>query len=151
MPAQFLLDLEILRKMWCWQLLKFSPFACPNLVEFRDIQLLKFSPFAQEMISITSIFRVAAQILLNLETVQKKWWLQLLKFSSGACPNRVEFGEIAKEVMTTNAYNYLNFPVCLPKSSWIERFCTRCSADNYLNFPPLPAQILLSWQKLRKK
>ena len=71
-----------------------------------------------------------AQILLNLEKLQKRGddykRLQLLKFSPFACPNLVEFREIAKEVMITNAYNYLNFP-------------------------PLPAQILLNLEKLQKR
>ena len=72
---------------------------------------------------------VPAQILLNLEKLPKRYdykCLQLLKFSPFACPNLVEFREIAKEVMVTNAYNYLNFP-------------------------PLPAQILLNLEKLQKR
>ena len=51
--------------------------------------------------------------------------LHLLKISPFACPNLVEFREIAKEVMITNAYNYINFPA-------------------------LPAQILLKLEKLQK-
>ena len=49
-----------------------------------------------------------------------------LIFSPFACPNLVEFREIAKEVMITNAYNYLIFS-------------------------PLPAQILLNLKKLQKR
>ena len=69
-----------------------------------------------------------AQILLNLEKKRGDDYkcLQLLKFYPLACPNLVEFREIAKEVMITNAYNYLNFP-------------------------PLPAQIWLKLEKLQKR
>ena len=49
-----------------------------------------------------------------------------LNFPPFACPNLVEFREIAKEVMITNAYNYVNFP-------------------------PWPAQILLNLEKLQKR
>ena len=80
----------------CFQLLNFFPFACPNLVEFREKRGDDYKR------------------------------LQLLKFSPFACPNLVEFKEIAKEVMITNAYNYLNFP-------------------------PVPAQILLNLEKLPKR
>ena len=52
--------------------------------------------------------------------------LHLLKISPFACPNLVEFREIAKGVMITNAFKYLNFP-------------------------PLPAQILLNLEKLQKR
>ena len=72
---------------------------------------------------------VPAQILLNLEKLPKRWYykcIQLLNFFPLACPNLVEFREIAKEVMITNAYNYLNFP-------------------------PVPAQILLNLEKLQKR
>ena len=37
LPAQILLNFERLRKMWCWQLLKISSFACPNLFDFANI------------------------------------------------------------------------------------------------------------------
>ena len=84
-----------------------------------------------------------------------------------ACPNLVEFREIAKEVMITNAYNYLNFPPC-PNVEFREIACPiiLCpnlefreiakevmitNAYNYLNFPPWPAQIWLNLKKLQKR
>ena len=89
LPAQILLNLGKKRgdDYKCLQLLKFSPCACPNLVEFRE---------------------VAKEVILQMLTITY--------FFPFACPNLVEFREIAKEVMITNAYNYLNFPLCLPKS-----------------------------------
>ena len=55
--------------------LNFSLFACPKLVEFAEI--------AKEVM-ITNAYNylrfppLPAQILLNLEKLQKRWWLQML-------------------------------------------------------------------------
>ena len=111
LPAQILLNLENLQKKWCLQLFKFYFFVCPNLVGFRGLKfssfacanMVEFTEIATEVMltMIQNLHPLPAQNLLYLKKLQKKRCLQWLKFSPFACPNFDVFREIAKEVMLT--------------------------------------------------